>query len=88
MNSHLVAEAIVLGANTDSQPVLTAKGVADYVAKYITKYGTGQSVSSRIASLLGDIVTRTPVGKELTTPGEKSLRHTEKRAYDTRRKVA
>ena len=44
VNNHIVALAIVLGANTDAQPVLTAKGVADYVAKYITKYGAGMSV--------------------------------------------
>ena len=37
VNSHLVALAIALGANTDCQPILTAKGVADYVCKYITK---------------------------------------------------
>ena len=59
MNSHLVAFAIALGANTDCQPVLTAKGVADYVAKYITKYGAGMSVTNRIASLLDDIIART-----------------------------
>ena len=50
VNNHLAALAICLGANTDAQAVLTAKGVADYVAKYITKYGAGQSVHSRIAS--------------------------------------
>ena len=56
MNSHLAAVAIVLCANSDCQPVLTAKGVADYVCKYITKYGVGMSVTSRIASLLDDII--------------------------------
>ena len=66
VNSHLVALAIALGANTDCQPILTAKGVADYVCKYITKYGAGQSVSSRIASLLDDIVSRVPEGKTIT----------------------
>ena len=40
VNGHLVAEAIVLGANKDAQPVTTAKGVADYACKYITKYRT------------------------------------------------
>ena len=58
VNSHLVACAIVLGANSDCQPILTAKGVADYVCKYITKYGAGMSVTSRIASLLDDIIGR------------------------------
>ena len=66
VNGHLVALAICLGANTDAQPVLTAKGVADYVCKYITKYGAGQSVSARIASLLDDIVSRVPEGKTMT----------------------
>ena len=66
VNSHLVACAIVLGANSDCQPILTAKGVADYVCKYITKYGAGMSVTARIASLLDDIVSRLPEDK-LTT---------------------
>ena len=55
VNSHLVAAAIVLCANSDCQPILTAKGVADYVCKYITKYGAGMSVAARVASLLDDI---------------------------------
>ena len=58
VNGRLVALAMALGANTDCQPVLTAKGVADYVSKYITKYGAGMSVTSRISSLLDDIVSR------------------------------
>ena len=66
VNSHLAALAIALGANTDCQPILTAKGVADYVCKYITKYGAGQSVSSRIASLLDEIVSRVPEGRTMT----------------------
>ena len=66
VNSHIVALAIALGANTDGQAILTAKGVADYVCKYITKYGAGMSVSARIASLLDDIVTRVPEGKTMT----------------------
>ena len=36
------------------------------MCKYITKYGAGQSVSSRIASLLDDIVSRVPEGKTMT----------------------
>ena len=66
INAHLVAAAIALGANSDAQPVLTAKGVADYVTKYITKYGAGMSVSARIASLLDDIVSRAPEGRTMT----------------------
>ncbi len=66
VNSHLAAAAICLGANSDCQPILTAKGVADYVCKYVTKYGAGQSVTKRIASLLDDIVSRVPVGKTMT----------------------
>jgi len=58
VNSHIIALAIVLGANSDTQPVLTAKGVADYVAKYITKYGAGMSVHAKIASLLDDIIVK------------------------------
>ena len=54
------------GANSDVQPALTVKDVADYVCKYITKYGSGMSVSSRIASLLDDIVSRVPEGKTMT----------------------
>ena len=66
VNNHITALAIALGANTDAQAVLTAKGVADYVAKYITNYGAGQSVHARIASLLDDIISRTPDGRTLT----------------------
>ena len=66
VNSHLVALAIVLGANTDCQPILTAKGVADYMCKYITKYGAGQSVTSRIAFLLDDIVSHVPESSMMT----------------------
>ena len=66
VNSHLAAVAIVLCANSDCQPVLTAKGVADYVCKYITKYGAGMSVTSRVASLLDDIISRVPEGKTMT----------------------
>ena len=36
------------------------------MGKYITKYGAGQSVSSRIASLLDNIVSRVPDGKTMT----------------------
>ena len=67
VNSHIMALAIVLGANSDAQPVLTAKGVADYVAKYITKYGAGMSVHAKIASLLDDIIVkRTGDGSTMT----------------------
>ena len=66
VNSHLVALAIVLGANTDCQPILTAKGVADYMCKSITKYGAGQSVTSRIAFLLDDIVSHVPESSMMT----------------------
>ena len=57
---------IVLGANMDAQVVTTAKGAADYVAKYISKYGAGQSVTSRIGSLLDDIIGRLPEDKTCT----------------------
>ena len=66
INSHLVAVAIALGANTDAQPILTAGGVADYVTKYMTKYGTGQSVMARVSSLLDDVISKLPEGKGAT----------------------
>ena len=47
VNSHLAAMAIVLCANSDCQPILTAKGVADYVCKYITKYGGSGAAGDR-----------------------------------------
>ena len=56
----------MLGANSDCQPILTAKGVADYVCKYITKYGAGMSVNARVASLLDDIISRVPEGRTMT----------------------
>ena len=56
----------MLGANSDCQPILTAKGVADYVCKYIMKYGAGMSVNARVASLLDDIISRVPEGRTMT----------------------
>jgi len=52
--------SLALGANCDGQAVITMKGAADYICKYVTKYGSGQSVASRIASILDEIILRTP----------------------------
>ena len=66
VNSHLVAVAIALGANSDCQAILTAKGVADYVCKYITKYDAGASINARVSSLLDDIISRVPEGRSMS----------------------
>ena len=66
VNSHLVGVAIALGANSDCQAILTAKGVADYVCKYITKYDAGASINARVSSLLDDIISRVPEGRSMS----------------------
>ena len=66
VSDHLIAGAIVLGANVNAQPVLTVKGAADYVTKYITKYGASQSVHARVTSLLDDIISKVPEHKTTT----------------------
>ena len=60
VNSMMALLSLALGANCDAQAVITVKGAADYICKYVTKYGAGQSVSSRIASILDDIILRVP----------------------------
>ena len=66
INSHLPDICVVLGANSDAQIVASLKGARDYVAKYISKYGAGQTVNSRIASILDEIVSKTPEGHTMT----------------------
>ena len=65
INSMMPLLALALGANCDGQAVITVKGAADYICKYVTKYGAGQSVSSRIAAILDEIILR--VAPDATT---------------------
>ena len=66
MNGVIPLMCVWLSANTDAQAVTTAKGASDYVAKYISKYGAGQSVQSKIASIIDEIITKIPDSQKMT----------------------